>query len=348
MTDEQNLQKEYDELELILQKPQTISDKTKLKQFSGRFAILQKVLANYKELSKINTEIAETTELMKNSPELAEVCQTELEKLANLKNQIEQDTNSLLNPKPLDTEDKKNIIIEIRAGVGGDEASLFAAELFSMYSQFALKNNFKTHIINSSKTSLGGFKEIIFEISGDQAYSKFQFESGVHRIQRVPDTEKSGRIHTSTVSVAVLPVALETELIINPSDLKIEATTAGGHGGQSVNTTYSAIRIVHIPTGVEVQCQDERNFQQNKERAMKVLRTRLLDLKTAKEKDQRDQDRKSQIGNADRSEKIRTYNVPQDRLTDHRIKKNFYNLEKILKGDLENIVEALLSGLATK
>jgi peptide chain release factor 1 len=234
----------------------------------------------------------------------------------------------------------KAIIMEIRAGAGGEEAALFAADLFRMYSRFAEKQGWKTILIDSHPTGLNGYREVILEIKGDDVYEKLKYEGGVHRVQRIPTTEKSGRIHTSTASVAVLPEASETEIKINPQDLRIDVLRASGPGGQYVNKRESAVRITHLPTGLTVNCQEERTQQQNKEKALKVLRARLLAKKRTKELAQRGDERREQIGTADRSEKIRTYNFPQNRITDHRINKSWHNLDKIIDGDLKPIIKA--------
>ena len=233
----------------------------------------------------------------------------------------------------------KGVIIEIRAGAGGEEAALFAADLFNMYSNFAEKQEWTTKLLQSSKTELGGYKEIVFEIKGTDAYQKLKNEAGVHRVQRIPSTEKSGRIHTSTVSVAILLEAQETELHINPQDLRVDVLRSSGPGGQNVNKIESAVRITHLPTGIVVNCQDGRSQQHNKEQAMQVLKSRLLAKKKSEESGQRDNERRGQIGTADRSEKIRTYNFPQNRITDHRIKKSWHNLDRIIEGDLKKVIK---------
>ncbi len=306
------------------------------KKQSELFPVVEKI----QELQKNEHELQQNQELAEGKDELAEIAREEIKIITKRIENLESEIETLLIPS--DPLDEKNIIVEIRAGAGGDESALFAAELYRMYAKFSEKQGWKTHIISSSKNDIGGFKEVVFEIIGKKVYSKMKYESGVHRVQRVPETEKSGRVHTSTVTVAVLPEFEAVDIDIPAKDLEITANTSSGHGGQSVNTTYSAIKIVHKPTGITAQSQDERSQAQNREKALAVIRSRVAAYyQEQKEKEYKDK-RKSQIGTGDRSEKIRTYNFPQDRITDHRINQNFNQISMIMEGKLEDIINSLI------
>jgi len=337
----EELEKKYEELNKNLSDPEIITNQSKFQECAKIHSDISKPVLKYKEYKNIIKEIEENSKLFlaENDTEFKKLISEELEKLKVKKSNLEIEIKEIMFPK--DPHDKKNCIVEVRAGAGGDEAALFAGDLFRMYSRFAENNGWKTEVMSSSPTGTGGFKEIISSIIGKGVYGKLKYESGVHRVQRVPVTESSGRIHTSTVTVAILPEAEEVEININPNDLRIDTFHSTGHGGQSVNTTDSAIRITHIPTGMVVTCQDEKSQFKNKAKALMVLRARLLDMAEREKHEELALKRKSQVGTGDRSERIRTYNFPQDRITDHRIGLNLHNLEEVLEGNLNNLVANL-------
>ena len=332
----------YNELNNMLLDPNVLSSQEQCKKIMKEQKSILPIVEKYSEYKKCKQTIKEDKELLGNSEKefremvQSEICENEL-KLEKLTNELKV----LLLPK--DPNDSRNVIVEIRAGAGGEEAALFAGVLFRMYSMYSEMKKFKIEIINMNETELGGYKEISFMIIGEGAYSKFKYESGVHRVQRVPETEASGRIHTSTVTVAVLPEAEDVEININPADLQIDTFRASGAGGQHINKTESAIRITHIPSGLIVECQDERSQYKNKEKAMKVLKSRLLEIKTKEQTDAMASERKNQVGTGDRSERIRTYNYPQGRVTDHRIGLTLYKLESVLNGDIDELIDALVT-----
>jgi peptide chain release factor 1 len=330
----------------ILKEYEEINDKlpdsspAEMAQLGKRQSELFEVVSKIQEMQKLEKELAENKALAENKDELADMAKEEIRSIEKKLPVLEEEIDTLLIPS--DPLDEKNILIELRAGAGGDESALFAAELFRMYGRYAEKQGWKTHIISASKNDIGGYKEVIFEVSGKKVYSKMKYESGVHRVQRVPETEKSGRVHTSTATVAVMPEYEEMDLEIPMKDIEIIASTAGGHGGQSVNTTYSAIRMTHLPTGITAQSQDERSQAQNKEKALTVLRSRVAAFYREQSEKEYKEKRKSQVGTGDRSEKIRTYNFPQDRITDHRINQNFNQIYNILEGNIDQIIDALI------
>ncbi len=334
----------YNELGEKLSDPEIISDQAAYTKLMREHKHLTPIVDKYNEYVANKTALEDSTELL-NDPELDEEMRMLAEEEGKeAKENIERITEELkILLLPRDENDDKNVIIEIRGGAGGEEAALFAGSLYRMYTMYAESKGFKYEVLNLYDTELGGIKEISFSVSGEGAYSRYKFESGVHRVQRVPETESGGRIHTSTVTVAVLPEAEEVDFEINPTDLQIDTYRSSGAGGQHVNKTESAIRITHLPTGLVVECQDERSQHKNKERALKILRSRLVDMEREKQNAEIASERKSQVGTGDRSERIRTYNYPQGRVTDHRIGLTLYKLEQILNGALDEVIDALIT-----
>ena len=329
-----------DELEMRLSAPDLYDDPDRAARLLRERNELEPIVAAYREYEKAQQMQADATEML-SDPDMKELAQEELQQAKNDIARLEDELKILLLPR--DPNDEKNIYVEIRGGAGGEESALFAADLYRMYTMYADKRGWQTEVMSKSETELGGYKEISFMIEGEGAYSRFKYESGVHRVQRVPETESQGRVHTSTTTVAVLPEAEDVELEIDPSDLKIDTFRSSGAGGQHINKTSSAIRITHIPTGTVVECQDERSQYKNKDKALKVLKSRLLKEKQDKQASEIAADRKSQVGTGDRSERIRTYNYPQGRLTDHRIGLTLYKLEDILNGNLDEVIDALIA-----
>lgn len=332
--------KRYDEVKLLIEDPALIKDQNRYRETMREFSRLSEIAESQTEIESLTAQAAEAKALIQEEDgDMKELAKEELNAIeTRLSDALDKQKFLLIPHDPLDG---KNIIMEIRAGTGGDEAALFAAELFRMYSRFAETKSWKFEIMNLNETELGGYKEIVFSISGNNVYENLRYESGVHRVQRVPVTESSGRIHTSAVTVAVLPEADETEIYIKPEDLRIDVMRAGGPGGQCVNTTDSAVRIIHLPSGITVHCQDEKSQIKNKAKAMRILRARIYEMEEAKAQAERSEARKNQVGSGDRSERIRTYNFPQNRLTDHRINLTLYKLDLIMQGDAAGLFDAL-------
>lgn len=336
------IEKKYDELTALLSDPTVISVQSDFQKYSKEHSDLQAIVGRIREYKKLLSDIEETEDMLRSGDtDIKELAQPELDELKKKKSPLEEELKIML--LPVDPRDQKNVILEIRAGTGGEEAALFAASLLRMYTKYAESRRWKIEIINMNATGLGGLKEVVASIQGKGAYSRLKYESGVHRVQRVPATEASGRIHTSAATVAVLPEAEEVDIKIDAKDLRIDTFCSSGAGGQSVNTTYSAVRIVHVPTGLTVQCQDERSQTKNKDKAMKVLRARLYEIQIEEKEKERAQQRKSQVGSGDRSERIRTYNYPQNRITDHRTGLTLHKLEQVLEGALDEVLDNLIT-----
>ncbi len=336
----EGVEKRYEELTEKISDPEVIARTQEWQKLMKEHAEITPVVEKYREYKKLKNTIEENEELLKD-PELKELAELEINDARDRIPKVEEEIKILLIPK--DPDDDKNIICEIRAGAGGEEAALFAGTLFRMYSMYAEKKHWSVDILNENETELGGYKEITFMVTGKGVYSRLKFESGAHRVQRVPDTESSGRIHTSAATVAILPVVEDVEIEINPSDIKMEVYRASGAGGQHVNKTSSAVRLIHEPTGIVAECQTERSQVQNREYAMRLLKSRLYEIEKTKRDEKLANERKSQVGTGDRSEKIRTYNYPQGRITDHRIGLSIYQMENFLNGDLDEMIDGLIT-----
>ena len=335
------IEKRYSELETALSDPKALDNREEWLSMSKELSSLAPIVELAKRLAAVTRELEETEEMLSENedPEMADYLKSEFETLSSEKEDLESALKEHLLPK--DPYDEKNVFIEIRAGTGGEEAALFAADLLKMYSRYAEKSGYKAEIVDAHQTDIGGYKEVILGVEGRGAYSRLKFESGVHRVQRIPTTESGGRIHTSAATVAVLPEVEDVEVEVNPQDLRIDTFCATGPGGQSVNTTQSAVRITHTPTGIVVSCQDEKSQLQNKEKALRILRSRLLDKYISEQTAELAQTRKTMVGSGDRSERIRTYNFPQNRVTDHRIGLTLHKLDLVLAGDVDEIIDAL-------
>ena len=336
----EDVEKRFEEVSKKISDPEVIARQSEWQKLMKEHAAMVDVVEKYREYKKANKDLEQAKEML-NDKELKELAEMEIEEIKEKLPKIEEELKILLIPK--DPDDDKNIICEIRAGAGGEEAALFAGTLFRMYSMYAENRHWKIDVLNENETGLGGYKEITFMVTGKGAYSRLKFESGVHRVQRVPDTESSGRIHTSTATVAVLPVVEDVEIEINPADVKMDVFRASGAGGQHVNKTSSAVRLIHEPTGIVAECQTERSQTQNREYAMRLLKSRIYEQEEAKQDAELANERKSQVGSGDRSEKIRTYNYPQGRITDHRIGMSIYQMENFLNGGLDEMIDNLIA-----
>ncbi|MDU1413039.1 MAG: peptide chain release factor 1 [Clostridium sp.] len=337
------LENKYDELSNKISDPSIMANQKEWQKLCKEHAELETIVTKYREYKEAEIALADNKEMLneESDREMREMIQEDIKSLTEEIDKVKEEMRILLLPK--DPNDDKNVFIEIRGGAGGDEAALFAANLFRMYTRYAERNRWKIEVMSANETDIGGFKEVVFAIKGDKTYSKLKYESGVHRVQRVPDTESSGRIHTSTATVAVLPEVEDVDIDINMNDIKVDVFRASGNGGQCVNTTDSAVRMTHLPTGLVVSCQDEKSQLKNKEKALKILRARLYEMAEAERAKTIADDRKSQVGTGDRSERIRTYNYPQGRVSDHRIGLTLYKLDSFLDGDLDEMLDALIT-----